>query len=141
MANKDEKFLKQLDNEFVKDYDMENDRLIYSKDFYIALYKKLQKGLSDVEAYEALGFDTKVLGVNRAYAACKRARTYVSKNGYTVKVGNYDGSVDRSLMGNLTPEEEYAFFKARTIYLESLVEAYKKKPVIMQEILSSLKKK
>ena len=43
MANKDEKFLKQLDNEFVKDYDMENDRLIYSKDFYIALYKKLQK--------------------------------------------------------------------------------------------------
>ena len=44
----------QLENEFVADY--RKGRIIYSKDFYVALYKKIQEGMTYVQAFEALGF-------------------------------------------------------------------------------------
>ncbi|MGN0270352.1 MAG: hypothetical protein ACI4CX_06625, partial [Candidatus Weimeria sp.] len=43
-----------LDNEFVKDFN--GDRLYYTKDFDIAMYKKIHdEGMSYVDAYNALG--------------------------------------------------------------------------------------
>ena len=64
-----------------------NGRLAYTHDFYVAMYKKLESGMSSVEAYESLGFDTKVTGVERAYQAAKRAREKAAANKlYTVWV-------------------------------------------------------
>ena len=40
----------QLENEFVADY--RKGRIIYSKDFYVALYKKIQEGMTYVQAFE-----------------------------------------------------------------------------------------
>ncbi|WP_281073337.1 hypothetical protein [Catenibacterium sp. co_0103] len=37
------------------------DAFIYTKDFYVALYKRLESGMTSIEAYESLGFDTKKL--------------------------------------------------------------------------------
>ena len=103
--------------------------------------KKLELGLNPVEAYESLGFNTKELGTNRAYNAARHARERVSQTGYTVDPANYDGSVPRELMGDLTPAEEVAYLRARNIYLESIIEAQKKMPEILQESLMFLKKK
>lgn len=133
--------IKASDNEFVAELDLEKCKIIYTKDFYIALYKKLELGLNPVEAYESLGFNTKELGTNRAYNAARHARERVSKTGYTVDPANYDGSVPRELMGDLTPAEEVAYLKARNIYLESIIEAQKKMPELLQESLMFLKKK
>ena len=133
--------IKASDNEFVAELDLEKCKIIYTKDFYIALYKKLELGLNPVEAYESLGFNTKELGTNRAYNAARHARERVSKTGYTVDPANYDGSVPRELMGDLTPAEEVAYLRARNIYLESIIEAQKKMPEILQESLMFLKKK
>ena len=133
--------IKASDNEFVAELDLEKCKIIYTKDFYIALYKKLELGLNPVEAYESLGFNTKELGTNRAYNAARHARERVSKTGYTVDPANYDGSVPRELMGDLTPAEEVAYLRARNIYLESIIEAQKKMPELLLESLMFLKKK
>ena len=133
--------IKASDNEFVAELDLEKCKIIYTKDFYIALYKKLELGLNPVEAYESLGFNAKELGTNRAYNAARHAKERVSKTGYTVDPANYDGSVPRELMGDLTPAEEVAYLRARNIYLESIIEAQKKMPELLQESLMFLKKK
>ena len=112
--------------------------LIYTKDFYIALHKKLEAGMGAVEAYKSLGFDVNALGKERAYAAAQRAKAMEIDDMYTIDPSNYDGSATREMMGDLTPQEELAYLKARNIYLEELVELQKKMPSELEEIITSL---
>ena len=80
-----------------------------------------------VQAYNALGFDTNILGEDRAYSAGKRVMQKARDNKlFTVDETNYDGSVSREQMGNLTPEEERAYLVARNHYLEEMLLAQKK---------------
>ncbi len=61
-----------LSNPYVDSF--QNGKLFYKPGFHKALFEKLEAGLNAKEAYDALGFDTKVLGYDRAYGAAKRAR-------------------------------------------------------------------
>lgn len=131
-----EAIYKATDNDFVED--LNGSRLIYTKDFYIALYKKLEAGMGAVEAYKSLGFDVNALGKERAYAAAQRAKAMEIDDMYTIDPSNYDGSATREMMGDLTPQEELAYLKARNIYLEELVELQKKMPSELEEIITSL---
>ena len=80
-----------------------------------------------VEAYNALGFDTNILGEDRANAAGKRVMQKARDHKlFTVDERSYDGSVAREEMGELTLEEEMAYLKARTHYLEEMLQAQKK---------------
>ena len=125
-----------LDNPFVEGF--HEDRLYYSKDFDVAMYKKIQEGMTYVEAYNALGFDTKVLGEDRANAAGKRVmRKARDHKLFTVDETSYDGSVPRGEMGSLTPEEEIAYLKARNHYLEEMLEAQKKMQSELAEMFTS----
>ena len=45
---------------------------------------------------------------------------------FTIDASNYDGSVSMEQMGNLSPEEERAYLKARNHYLEEMLLAQKK---------------
>lgn len=130
-----------LDNPFFEDFRGHN--IVYSKDFYVAMYKKIHdEGMTYVAAYNALGFNTAILGENRANSAGKRAMQMAEENRlFTVDPSSYDGSVSREEMGALTPEEELAYLKARTIYLETLVEAQKKIPYVLGEMYTSSKHK
>lgn len=129
------------ENEFVDDLDLDAKKLIYSKDFYVCLYKQLQAGKSHIEAYEALGFDTKKLGTDRAYAACRRALEMGKNDKFTIDPSSYDGSVPREMMGELTPEEEIAYLKARNTWLEYALEFQKKLPSLLAEIYTSSDRK
>jgi len=121
----DDKIIPFLDNPFVAGF--KEDRLYYTKDFDVALYKKIQEGMTYVEAYNALGFDTNILGEDRANAAGKRVMQKARDHKlFTVDERSYDGSVAREEMGELTPEEEMAYLKARTHYLEEMLQAQKK---------------
>lgn len=122
----DEKIIPFLDNEFVVGF--KEDRLFYSKDFDIAMYKKIhEEGMTYVQAYNALGFDTNVLGEDRANAAGKRVMQKARDNKlFTIDESNYDGSVSMEQMENLSPEEERAYLKARNHYLEEMLVAQKK---------------
>lgn len=130
---RDEAVINASDNEFVED--LRGNKIIYTKDFYIALYKKLETGMDPLDAYEATGFSVAELGKDRAYAAAKRAKELGKKGGYTIDPGNYDGSVPREKMGELSRDEELAYMKARTLYLESMLELQKKMPSILEEAL------
>jgi len=137
---KDEDVIAAADNEFIADLDIKTMKLTYTKDFYVVMNKLLKNGKTAVEAYEALGFDTKKLGVDRAYAAAQRAKKLGAKKGYTVDPSSYDGSVPRDKMGELTAEEELAYQQARIIYLEKFIEFQKKLPSLLEEMYTSSKK-
>ena len=128
-----------LDNPFLDTF--HGHTIVYHKEFYVAMYKKIhEEGMTYVEAYNALGFDTKILGENRANSAGKRVMQMARENKlFTVDPSNYDGSVPREEMGNLAPEEEIAYLKARNMYLEELVEAQKKIPSLLAEMFTSSK--
>lgn len=133
-----EALFKATDNEFVED--LKGTKLIYTRDFYIALHKKLESGMSAVDAYKALGFDVEALGKDRAYAAAQRAKAMNITDEYLVDPSNYDGSAPREMMGDLTPAEELAYLKARNLFLEEVVELQKKMPSELEEIITSLTK-
>ena len=126
-----------LDNPFLNTF--HGHTIVYQKDFYVAMYKKIHdEGMTYVQAYNALGFDTKILGENRANAAGKRVMQMARDNRlFTVDPSNYDGTVPREEMGKLAPEEEIAYLKARNMYLEELVEAQKKIPSLLEEMYIS----
>jgi hypothetical protein len=128
-----------LDNPFLDTF--HGHTIVYHKEFYVAMYKKIHdEGMTYVEAYNALGFDTKILGENRANSAGKRVMQMARENKlFTADPSNYDGSVPREEMGNLAPEEEIAYLKARNMYLEELVEAQKKIPSLLAEMFTSSK--
>lgn len=53
-----------LDNPFLKDFRGRD--IIYTKDFYVAMYKKIsEEHMTYVAAYNSLGFSTAVLGEDR----------------------------------------------------------------------------
>ena len=58
---------------------------------------------------------------------------------FTVDPSSYDGSVPREEMGDLAPEEELAYLKARNLYLEAIVEAQKKIPLLLADMYTSSK--
>ena len=136
----DDKIIPFLDNEFVTGF--KEDRLFYSKDFDIALYKKIHdEGMTYVQAYNALGFDTNILGEDRANSAGKRVMQKAKDNKlFTVDESSYDGSVPMEEMGNLAPEEKMAYLIARNAYLEELVEAQKKIPFELEDMFTSSNK-
>lgn len=61
-----------LGNDYVDSY--RKGHLVYTREFYQDTYKNIEKGMTYVESYKALGFDVDALGVNRANAAGKRVR-------------------------------------------------------------------
>lgn len=130
-----------LDNPFLKDFNGRS--IIYTKEFYIAMYKKIkEENMTYVEAYNSLGFSTAILGENRANSAGKRAVAMAREERlFTVTSSNYDGSVPREAMGNMSPLEELAYLKARNCYLEELISCQKKLQSELVEILSSSNQK
>lgn len=127
-----EVLLKFMDStDYVEDI-AKNNAFIYSNAFYLDLYRKLEEGLSDVQAYEALGFDTKELGVDRAYSACRYARRLAKDKSFKINPKNYDGSLTRDELGELSPEEELAYLKSRNRYLEAVVDLQKKTSEILE---------
>lgn len=119
-----------LDNPFVESFS--GGRITYSRDFNVAMHKRLEAGMTCVEAYSDLGFDVAVLGENRANAVGRRVRRLAASGRLSAsEPGSYDGSVPRDRMGELAPEEEIAYLRARNLYLETVIEAQKKLPSLL----------
>ena len=116
------------ENRFVADY--RGGDIIYSSDFYIAMYRKIHdEGMTYVQAYNALGFDTEILGTDRANSAGKRAMKMAEEDRlFTVKKENYRGSASPEEMDyeKMTTDEKIAYLEARNAYLEYAMEAQKK---------------
>lgn len=137
----DPELIPLFDNQYVAN--IHHQKIFYTKDFYIAMYKRIHdENMSYVQAYESLGFSVEKLGKTRAEQAGKKAMEKARQNKlFTVDPSNYDGSQSLEEMPELSPEEKMAYMEARIIYLESLVEAQKKIPFILEDAYTSLKRK
>ena len=118
--------LKAMRNPFVEDITKDGN-LLYTKDFYVAMWHLLEKGYSATKAYKALGFNVSELGRNRADSAAKRARAIGRKGGF-VNASEYDGSVppEKMPLDTMSVEEQLAYMTARNHYLENYAELQKK---------------
>ena len=108
-------------------------QIIYSDDFHAAMYQKIHDdGMTYVEAYNALGFSTKVLGVGRANCAGQRA-VAAAKCGklHTIQPAKYDGSkcIDWNQLAGMAVYEQNANMTARLLYLEEMLEMLRYVPV------------
>lgn len=111
----------------------------YSKAFYREMYRLTQKeGRTATDAYESLGFPTAKLGKDRAKAAAQEAGNLVSDDGrLRVSPGRYNGSIPPEEMGTFDdPEEELAYYKARSIYLDTVNRAQKKTQSRLTELFT-----
>lgn len=127
------------DNPFLKDFRGRD--IIYTKDFYVAMYKKIsEEHMTYVAAYNSLGFSTAVLGEDRANSAGKRAVQMAREDQlFAIAPSSYDGSVPREAMGAMSPAEELAYLKARNSYLEELATAQKKLRSELADMTTSLR--
>lgn len=136
MAKKElEELLK--DNRYVKGITNDNG-IMYTDEFYALLYRKLESGDTSIKAYSSFGFDTNILGENRAYAACKRAKEKAVEPKKNIKYVN--GTVPMNEMGPMTPEEELTYLRSRVHVLENMLDCKKKRPDIYQMAFPSSKK-
>lgn len=130
---------------FANDYveTIRKGKLIYSRDFYKAMLKHIQNGMTYVEAYKACGFDVDALGTDRANAAGKRA-VAMDKDGslYKVLPTDMDATIPLDKMDTTMDDaHKLAYFQARCMYLEAELEYEKeKKRLAYQEALSRSKK-
>jgi len=118
-------------------------QIIYSDDFHAAMYQKIRDaGMTYVEAYNALGFNTELLGVGRANCAGQRAMA-AAKTGalFQVDPAKYDGSkaLDWDQLSGMSVYEQNASMTARLRYLEELLEMLKYVPVMIGGEAYSLK--
>lgn len=121
---------KELDTSFVEGY--KNGKIIYSNDFYVAMYKQIQSGMTYVEAYKSLGFNIAKTGKDRANSAGKRAVQMAEEGKLdTTKASTYYGGTPLEDMPPLNKEEKLAYLEARVMYLEHIEKA---KKTIMQEL-------
>ena len=136
----DPQLIPLFDNPYVAN--IHHQKIFYNKDFYVAMYKRIHdEHMTYVQASESLGFSVALLGKTRAEQAGKKAMEKARQNKlFTVDPASYDGSRPLDEMPDLSPEEERASMKARIIYLESMVEAQKKIPSLLEDIFSSSKK-
>lgn len=120
--------LKKLikDNKYVKGITKDSG-IMYTDEFYKLLNQKLQEGIPSLDAYASFGFDIDILGENRAFAACKRAKQKAT-NLKKEKITYVNGTIPRDQMGEMTPEEELAYLRSRVLVLENIIDCKKNAP-------------
>ena len=112
----------------------QNGDIWYTDGFYEELAHKIKdEGMTSVQAYAALGFNTHVLSEARAYCAGKRAlQRMEKKTPFADNIADFDSGrsfedmMSRYFNGDLTEKDLYANMAARLIYLEEMYKALKK---------------
>ena len=120
-----------------------NGDIYYTEEFYYEMNKLMEEqGLTAVEAYTALGFDTDFLIVARANSAGTRAtKKAANRKLFEKNIADYDSDTTFEEMlkryhnGEITKEDLYANMAARLIVLEEMQKELKKK------VLSKLEQK
>lgn len=125
ITNKQKELL--ADNPYVESVSQYN--IKYTKAFYREMHRlTVRERYTAVKAYDTLGFPAAEFGADRAKAAAKEAKELVDDDGrIRVSPGRYNGSIPPEQMGPFADaEEELAYYKARSIYLDVLNKAQKK---------------
>lgn len=112
----------------------QNGDIYYTDDFYEATYENTERGgMTAVESYNSLGFNTQVLTEARAYAARTRAiRRMDKKRAFEKNIAAYDSDttfeqmISKYVKGEISRDDLYANMAARLIVLEEIHKGLKK---------------
>ncbi len=102
----------------------------YNLGFYIHMFSLMDSGKTAVEAYEELGFDTSILGKERANSAGRHAKEKAESDvGFSVNPASFNGSIPSSEIDleKLSTPQLIAYMTARIHYLEAMVTMLKKR--------------
>lgn len=130
---KDNEIWNYVNPQYVKSISKNGD-IYYTDTFYNELANKMKvEGMSAVEAYSAMGFNTRVLSEARAMSAGTRAIQRMEKRiPFANNVADYDSSkpfeemMNSYINGSIKKEDLYANMAARLIYLEEMHKVLKK---------------
>lgn len=115
---------------------LKGNQIVYRDGFHAAMYRLIQGGMTYVQAYNALGFDTSVLGIGRANCAGQRAMA-AARDGslFSVDPAAFDGSkiMDWDKLGEMSVYEQNACMTARLLYMEEMLEMLRYVPVMIGE--------
>ena len=107
----------------------------YTTKFYAEMIDRMKKGQSSTQAYEAMGFDLEILGQQRAWQAAKHAKKRQEEDRLRkVSPAQFNGSLSEENtpgFSDLTDEELLAYYQARLIYLQAVVDAQKKTVLVV----------
>jgi hypothetical protein len=112
----------------------------YTDLFYERMLELTQGGaMKGPQAYESLGFNLSITGVNRASQALKNAKMRkkaAQKSG--AHPYDYNGSVKltEEELNRLTDDQCIAYLRARILYLEEVTRAQKKTFMMLEDISS-----
>lgn len=112
----------------------QNGDIYYTDEFYEATYENTErKGMTAVESYSSLGFNTQFLTEARANAARMRAiRRMEKKSAFEKNIASYDSDTTfeqmmaRYVKGEIDRDDLYANMAARLIVLEEIQRGLKK---------------
>ena len=124
---------KHVNPQYVKSI-AQNGDIYYTDAFYEAMYDKTEReGLTAVEAYKSLGFDTQALTEARAFSARARAKQRMEKKKVFAKnPARYDSDTTFEQMmhkyvnGEIDRDDLYANMASRLIVLEEMQKGLKK---------------
>lgn len=116
-----------------------NGDIRYTALFYRDMYAQIQSGKSYVQAYNALGFDTKILSESRANCAGMRAvERAKNPKPFDNKIEDYDSDITFWEMmkkyesGEYDREDLYANMASRLIVMETMVDSQKKETKLIK---------
>lgn len=112
----------------------QNGDIYYTDEFYEATYENTErKGMTAVESYSSLGFNTQFLTEARANGARLRAiRRMEKKSAFEKNIASYDSDTTfeqmmaRYVKGEIDRDDLYANMAARLIVLEEIQRGLKK---------------
>ena len=123
-----------LDNPYTKDISKDETRILYTGEFFVQMKKYLEEGKTDLEAYEACGYDPQKLGGARAHKAARQAIEF-EKDSRKYDWRSYSGTETPDPAQVTDPKILAAQLQARVKVLETINEVQKK---ILPEFLESI---
>ncbi len=130
MANLNEYLIELTSNKYVKDVMMKQGKILYKPELYKEMNKLLKDGLGAVEAFNKLGFNTEILGEDRAYACAKRCKNYIEKiDTESIKLFLKDELSDEAY-SEMSDNDKIKALEAKLLLYKNFIDFAKKKDLL-----------
>ncbi len=130
MASLNDYLTELTKNKYVKDVMIKQGKILYKPELYTDLNKLLKEGLGAVEAFNKLGFDTSILGEDRAYACAKRCKNYVEKVDTEAIKKYLNNELSKEDYDKMSDRDKMAALEAKVLLYEAYIDYAKKNDLL-----------
>lgn len=130
MASLNDYLIELTKNKYVKDVMIKQGKILYKPELYTDLNKLLKEGLGVVDAFNKLGFDTSILGEDRAYACAKRCKNYVEKADVEAIKKYLNNELSKEDYDKMNDRDKMAALEAKVLLYEAYIDYAKKNDLL-----------